>query len=224
MIDGVKQVLRPVRSFVCRQGRMTLAQRDALVSLWPIYGVSVSAESYDWTHLFDRPAPLILDIGFGQGQSLIELAQYYPDHNVLGVEVHRPGIGQAMHLAKTFGLFNIKIIAGDVATLLPTMIPTDSLSRVYILFSDPWHKTRHQKRRLIKQPFVTQLVSKLQKGGVIHLATDWEDYAHQIASVMGKLENLQKQSPETNWRPHTKYEQRGLCLGYTIYDLVYLKS
>jgi tRNA (guanine-N7-)-methyltransferase len=219
MIEIPRQ--RPIRSFVRRQGRMTIAQKEALDSLWSVYGMSIAPESSNPT--MNEQRPLILDIGFGQGQSLVELAQYYTDHQVLGVEVHRPGIGQAMHLAQSLDLSNIKIVTGDIAELLPMLIPDASLSRVYILFPDPWQKSRHRKRRLIQSNFVALLVQKMRDGGIIHLATDWKDYARHMSDVMATIPNIQQQSSELHWRPHTKYEDRGLRLGYSIYDLVYAK-
>lgn len=214
---------RTIRSFVLRQGRLTVAQQDALQTLWPKYGLEINQGLLDWSDVFVRDAPIILDIGFGQGGSLVNLAAHYTDHNVVGVEVHRPGIGHCLIHAHQLQLEHLRVICGDCTEVVQRAIPDNSLHRIYILFPDPWHKKRHQKRRLIQPEFLSQLVSKLQHGGVLHIATDWQDYAEYIARVIETVTNLQKQPAESSWRPQTKYEQRGLRLGHSIYDFVYTK-
>lgn len=215
--------LRTVRSFVRRQGRLTVAQKEALNTLWSRYGLDSGETVFDWSQIFARVAPVILDIGFGQGGSLVKLAQHYPDHNVVGIEVHRPGIGHCLLEAEQQQLEHMRVVCNDVVEVLQQSISDDSLQRIYILFPDPWHKKRHHKRRLIQPDFVMKLVSKLQKGGVLHIATDWKDYAQHIVAVLEGIADLQAQPMSESWRPQTKYEQRGLRLGHSIYDYVYAK-
>ena len=218
----IPKPLRTVRSFVKRQGRITTAQRDALNNLWPIYGLTASDSILDWQQIFSNSAPIILDIGFGHGDSCLGLAQHYCDHNIVGVEVHSPGIGHCLWQAHHLQLTNLRVLREDIVTILAN-IEHQSLAKIYILFPDPWHKKRHHKRRLIQPAFVAQILSKLRPRGILYIATDWEDYAQYISTVVTKEKNLQMSTQVYSWRPETKYERRGMRLGHTVYDIVCMK-
>jgi len=218
---------RRVRSYVRREGRLTVGQERALRELWPRYGVDPGQALLDPERLFGRKAPLTLEIGFGNGLSLAEMAQAMPEHDFLGVEVYRPGIGRLLLELEARGLDNVCVIYGDGAEVLAYNIADASLDSVQIFFPDPWPKKRHHKRRLIQPGFVAILARKLRPGGRLHLATDWQDYALHMQAVLdreGRFRSLggpDGLAEAPAYRPRTKFEARGEGLGHGVWDLLY---
>jgi tRNA (guanine-N7-)-methyltransferase len=222
---------RPIRSFVMRAGRMTSGQSRALKELWPRYGVDYAKEPLDFDRLFGRHAPRTLEIGFGNGEHLAALAAAHPERDYLGIEVHRPGVGHLLMLAGASGATNLRVSDHDAVEVLREQIPEASLDEVLVLFPDPWHKKRHHKRRLIQPPFVGLLASRLKAGGVLRLATDWEDYALQMLEVLrGAPALFMNLSPTGDWMPRpeerapTRFEKRGARLGHGVWDLAFQRS
>lgn len=219
---------RRIRSFVRREGRMTPAQRRALTALWQRFGVEADAP-LDSMVLFGRRAPLVLEIGFGDGEALATMASTDPMVNYLGLEVHRPGIGHLLLRAEALALTNLRVMCADAVEVLERQMPDDCLDRVQIFFPDPWPKTRHHKRRLIQPSFVTLLVHKLKSGGQLHVATDCEDYAHSILDLLNVTPGLVNQAdgngfaPRPAYRPATKFEQRGWRLGHQVRDILFAR-
>lgn len=207
---------------------MTPAQKRALDELWPQFGVDDSGP-LDFNRLFGRDCPVVLEIGFGNGESLAAMASAQPDKCYLGVEVHRPGVGNLLLNIERSGLTNIRLSQTDSVELLNRQIADDSLSAVQIYFPDPWPKARHHKRRLVQPGFVQLLRCKLKTGGTLHLATDWQDYADHMLETMEASEGFAntagpgKWLPRPGWRPITKFERRGLLLGHAVHDLLYTK-
>jgi tRNA (guanine-N7-)-methyltransferase len=216
---------RHIRSFVLRQGRVTPAQQRACDTLLPRFGIQYVTQNLDLDQAFGRCAPKILEIGFGMGDSTAAIALAHPKNDYLALEVHTPGVGNLLKLIDAQKINNIRIIQHDAVEVLRDMLGAATLDGVHIFFPDPWHKSRHNKRRLIQAPFITQLVQKLKPGGYIHVATDWQDYAEQILVVLGAeplLGNTASDySPRPAYRPLTKFEQRGLRLGHGVWDLVF---
>lgn len=206
---------------------MTPAQRRALDALWPKYGVDVGMGVVDVDAVFGRHAPTMVEVGFGDGVGLLSLAAAHPENNYLGIEVHRPGVGRVLLRLRELGLGNVRVICADAAAVLANNIPDDSLGAVYIFFPDPWPKKRHHKRRLLQQAFIHMLGRKLKRGGCLHVATDWRDYAEHILIVMSRAPEFRNTageglySPRPDYRPLTKYEQRGRRLGHEVYDLIF---
>ena len=220
--------MRPVRSFVLRQGRLTKGQEDALHRLWPQFGIERSDSVLDLANLFDDDSPITLEIGFGDGVSLATMAANAPAQNFIGIEVHRPGVGRLLHLIEENNLTNLKVMDDDAVEIIKNRIPDGSLARVQLFFPDPWHKKRHNKRRIVQDEFVKLIASKLSANGVFHLATDWEPYAEHMAEVMEASADFKSQtataySPKPEARPTTKFETRGLKLGHGVWDLLYQK-
>ena len=219
--------LRRIRSFVRRQGRLTKGQQQALDQYWPLMGVEFQPEPLDLVALFGRNAPVVLEIGFGMGASLVNMAQNNPQQNFLGIEVHAPGVGACLGAAKEAGLENLRVMCHDAVEVLEKMIPDNSLQMVQLFFPDPWHKARHNKRRIVQVPFAELVLRKLQPGGVFHMATDWEAYAEHMLEVMNSVEGYHNQSEQGNYvprpetRPLTKFEQRGQRLGHGVWDLMF---
>ena len=219
---------RPIRSFVMRTGRMTAGQTRALEDLWPRYGVEFSPQPLPLDALFGRVAPRTLEIGFGNGEHLAALATLHPEHDYLGIEVHRPGVGHLLLLAATNNLTNVRASSHDAVEVLREQIAESSLDEVLVLFPDPWHKKRHHKRRLIQPPFVELIASRLRQGGVLRLATDWEEYALQMLEVLNAASALfANLSPARDWMPRpeerapTRFEKRGARLGHGVWDLAF---
>ncbi|MDF2786665.1 MAG: trmB [Pantoea eucrina] len=219
--------LRRIRSFVRRQGRLTKGQQLALDQYWPVMGVEYQPAPLDMTALFGRDAPLVLEIGFGMGASLVTMAQNNPQQNFLGIEVHAPGVGACLASAKEAGVENLRVMCHDAVEVLEHMIPDNSLRMVQLFFPDPWHKARHNKRRIVQAPFAELVQRKLKLGGVFHMATDWEDYATHMLEVMNSVAGYVNQSatqdyvPRPETRPLTKFEQRGQRLGHGVWDLMF---
>lgn len=214
-----------IRSFVTRAGRLSVAQARAIESLGPRFCLPYRKELLDLDRAFDRTAPTVLEIGFGMGDTTAAIAAAMPDKNFLGVEVHTPGVGSLLKLIGEKELSNLRIIQHDAVEVLTHMIAPGALAGVHVFFPDPWHKARHNKRRLIQGPFVTLLASRLAAGGYLHCATDWEEYAQQMLDVLGAepaLENTAVDyAPRPDYRPVTKFENRGLKLGHGVWDLVF---
>lgn len=220
---------RPIRSYVLRQGRKTTGQERALQTLWPQFGLQPDAEGTP-AQWFGRQAELVLEIGFGNGRALIDCANADPERNYLGIEVHQPGVGQLLLGIEQHQLSNVRVFNHDAVEVLQRLIPPQSLDEVRIWFPDPWHKTKHHKRRLIQAPFVTLLVDRLRDGGLLHLATDWVPYAEWMTEVLAGEPRLRNcASPETYSarppsRPLTHFERRGEKLGHEVRDLLYRKQ
>ena len=228
MTDNAELKNRHIRSFVLRQGRVSPAQQRAVETLLPRYGIPYATQPLDLDQAFGRAAPKILEIGFGMGDSTATIAQAHPENDYLVLEVHTPGIGNLLKLIDTQQIANIRIMQHDAVEVLRDMVPDNSLDGVHIFFPDPWHKARHNKRRLIQQPFIAQLVRKIKPGGYIHVATDWQDYAEQVLAVLSAeplLENTAEDyATRPDYRPLTKFEQRGLRLGHGVWDLVFRRT
>ncbi|MEN4620937.1 tRNA (guanosine(46)-N7)-methyltransferase TrmB [Pantoea agglomerans] len=219
--------LRRIRSFVRRQGRLTKGQQQALDTLWPVMGVEYQPEPVDLPALFGREAPVTLEIGFGMGASLVTMAQNTPHQNFLGIEVHAPGVGACLAAAKEADVQNLRVMCHDAVEVLEKMIPDNSLRMVQLFFPDPWHKARHNKRRIVQVPFAELVMRKLKLGGVFHMATDWEAYTEHMLEVMNSIDGYRNQSEQQNYvprpetRPLTKFEQRGQRLGHGVWDLMF---
>src|SRR5512145_1489715 len=216
---------RHIRSFVLRQGLVSPAQQRAVDTLLPRFGLPYVAQTLDLDLAFGRAAPKILEIGFGMGDSTATIALAHPENDYLALEVHTPGVGNLLKLIDAQQITNIRIMQHDAVEVLRDMIPDGSLDGVHIFFPDPWHKARHNKRRLIQAPFIAKLVQKIKPGGYIHVATDWQDYAEQVLRVLSEeplLENIAADyAPRPEYRPLTKFEQRGIRLGHGVWDLVF---
>lgn len=219
---------RTIKSYVCRS-RMTALQRYSLENYGPLYIVQLPNLLLDLKQLFQRQLPVILEIGFGMGHSLIKLARSNPDYNFLGIEVHRPGVGTLLNEIHLAGLTNLKVIVQDALLVLRDYLPDDSLAGVLLYFPDPWPKKRHHKRRIVQAPFIELINKKLKADGYLHMATDIEHYAKHMAEVVishGGFHNYQGQEnlPANLQRTKTKFELRGETLGHVITDLVFYKK
>ena len=218
---------RTVRSFVVRAGRMTVAQERAWTELWPRYGIETGGEPVDFTAVFGRAAPLTLEIGFGNGESLLALAAAHPERDYVGIEVHRPGIGHLMLRAEELGLGNLRAICRDAVEVLQQCVAAGSLDELLLYFPDPWPKKRHHKRRIVQPPFVALVASRLRPGGVLRMATDWQPYAEHMLEVASGCAALRNESPDGSFvarpesRPVTKFERRGPRLGHGTWDLAF---
>jgi tRNA (guanine-N7-)-methyltransferase len=221
---------RTIRSFVRREGRMTLGQKKAFDALWPQFGMD-AAQALPTIHApFGQPAPVVLEIGFGTGDSLAQQAITHPQYHYIGIEVHRPGVGHLLSLIAKHQLDNIRIYCADAVEVLTHCIPDNSLATVQIFFPDPWPKKRHHKRRLVQTPIVNLIASKLTPGGTLHLATDWEHYAEHMLQVLSACPALATTATNGRFverpasRPLTKFETRGKRLGHGVWDLVFCKK
>tara|TARA_R110001592_G_scaffold104699_1_gene294589 strand:+ start:6312 stop:7037 length:726 start_codon:yes stop_codon:yes gene_type:complete len=218
---------RPIKSFVIRSGRMTLGQQKGWEECWPKMGLDLGAAATDVRDAFAKQQPLVVEIGFGMGSSLVEMSRAAPELNFLGIEVHRPGVGALMSLAQEQNLENIKVFCADANEVLRDHIPDSSIHRLQLYFPDPWHKVRHNKRRLVQPAFVQTIRPKLEIGGVFHMATDWEPYAKHMMKVMESAEGFRNISGEKqyaerpDYRPYTKFEKRGQERGHGVWDLVF---
>jgi len=217
-----------IRSFIRRQGRATAGQKQALECHWDKYCLPPMQDT-DFTQVFGRQAPLIVEIGFGNGSSLADMAEANPDLNYLGIEVHRPGVGHLLMLLEQRGIGNVRIYHHDAMEILEQKIPDHSLAAVHLFFPDPWQKRRHHKRRIVRPAFVELLNKKLAVGGYFHAATDWEHYAKDMLGILSAGHGLRNNSPSNYfcprpaYRPLTKFEKRGLGLGYGVWDLIFRK-
>lgn len=219
-----------IKSYVLRAGRTTTGQAKAFEMFGPTMLVPYAAKPFDATKAFGRDAPLILEIGFGMGESTAHIASVRPSDNFLCCEVHQPGVGALLKRIGEQGIANIRIAAHDAVEVLDNMLGPDQLDGVHIFFPDPWHKKRHNKRRLIQAPFVAKLMARLKPGGYLHCATDWAEYAEQMLDVLGHTKGLVNTATDAlgyaqkpSYRPLTKFENRGIQLGHGVWDLVFVK-
>lgn len=219
-----------IKSYVLRTGRTTRAQEKAIEDLWPEYGIEYDkTQRLDFTKLFANSNDTVLEIGFGMGDSLFEMALNNPKTNFLGIEVHKSGVGGLLNKIKESELSNLKIICHDAVEVLENMILDASLSKVQIFFPDPWHKKRHNKRRIVRKDFIDLVSLKLKQDAILHLATDWQDYAEHMLEVIEAEPKLINLFGVNNYadnvdRPRTKFEARGIRLGHSIFDLQYKKK
>ena len=223
-----EQKHRRIRSFVRREGRMTDGQKSAFDRVWDRFGIDMPEEGViNLEEAFGRDAPVVLEIGFGNGASLAEMAANDPARNYLGIEVHRPGVGHLLRVVEERELTNVRAMSEDAVVILEQHIADGALDCVQLFFPDPWHKKRHHKRRILQPPFVELIARKLHPGGTFHMATDWEHYAEQMMEVMSASESFENAfgedayAPRPEHRPLTKFEQRGHRLGHGVWDLIF---
>lgn len=221
---------REIKSFVMRAGRTTIGQQRALEEGWPRFGLQLEDGPLNFTQVFGREAPVTFEIGFGMGHSTLIMAQTAQDEDFIGVEVHTPGVGALLSGVLANNLNNLRIYSCDALDVLRQCIPDGSLSRVLLFFPDPWHKSRHHKRRIVQPAFAELIRSKLKVGGVLHMATDWEPYAEHMLEVMNAApgyRNLAEDGtyvPRPETRPVTKFERRGERLGHGVWDLMFART
>jgi len=221
---------RTIRSYVLRKGRLTIAQQYALDELWPLYGIERRETVLDFDDHFERPAEVIVEIGFGNGESTWRMAQQEPEKNFIGIEVHEPGVGQLLMALDEHLIENVRVVCDDAVPFLQNRIAAGSLAGVRIYFADPWPKKRHHKRRLIQPEFVDTLARCIATGGIFHMATDWQPYADHVLEVMQPRSDFINLSAtgdyceRPEWRPYTKYEERGERLGHVVRDLLYQRT
>ncbi|MFE8071284.1 tRNA (guanosine(46)-N7)-methyltransferase TrmB [Marinobacteraceae bacterium S3BR75-40.1] len=221
---------RTIRSFALRKGRMTEGQQKGLEWGWPRYGLSMDDGIIDPRQVFGRDAPLNLEIGFGMGLSLAEMAEKAPEQDFIGIEVHRPGVGALLKQVRDRELENVRVYCADAVDVMDLCLPEACLDRILLFFPDPWHKKRHHKRRIVQPEFVQRVRHKLRVGGLFHMATDWEQYAEHMAGVMADAEGFENTvqpgpyAPRPEDRPITKFEQRGERLGHGVWDLIYRRT
>ena len=222
---------RAIRSFVRRTGRTTLAQAKAFADVGPKFLLPYSAAPVDFAAVFGRSAPTLLEIGFGMGEATAHIAALMPEKNFLCCEVHTPGVGALLKRIDEQALTNIRILQHDAVEVIDNMLPLASLEGVHIFFPDPWHKKKHNKRRLIQSPLIAKLAARLKPGGTLHCATDWQPYAEQILDVLSAQALLKNAAdaanggyaPKPDYRPLTKFENRGIKLGHGVWDVVFTR-
>jgi len=216
---------RTVRSFVVRAGRMTTGQQKAMDALWPRFGLAFDTQPLDLDALFGRSAPRVLEIGFGNGDHLARLASSQPDADFIGIEVHPPGVGHLLQLVAQDSLTNVRVSCHDAIEVLTEQLPPASLDEVQLLFPDPWHKKRHNKRRIVQDSFLDLVASRLKPGGVLRMATDWMPYAEHMLDCLQRNRQFENLSPSSDWMPRdaqrapTRFERRGERLGHEVRDL-----
>ena len=227
MSDSSESAKHRIRSYVVRAGRMGPGQTRALAELGPRFVLPFAESVVEWSAQFGRDAPRILEIGFGMGDATAAIAQALPGTDFLGVEVHPPGVGALLKRIGETGLANVRIVQHDAVEVLQHMIEPGTLAGVHVFFPDPWHKKRHHKRRLIQADFVRLLATRIASGGTLHCATDWQPYAQQMLAVLSAEPQLVNTAdgfaPRPDYRPLTKFENRGLKLGHSVWDLVFRK-
>ena len=220
---------RPIRSYVLRQGRLTPGQERAFEALWPRFSVEFTGQPLDLPSLFGNDHPVYLEIGFGNGDSLAQMAAANPDNNYLGIEVHSPGVGHLLLKIEELGLCNVRIIRHDAVAVLNQGISDGALEGAFLFFPDPWHKKRHHKRRILQPAFLQQLARVIRPGGLFHAATDWENYAEHMMLVLTQSQDFENRlgagnySDRPAYRPLTKFEQRGQRLGHGVWDLLFIR-
>jgi len=221
---------RSIRSYVLRTGRMTDSQKRAFDRHWQTYGLSSADGQINPADVFGRKAPLVVELGFGMGESLLTMANQQPDLNFIGIEVHTPGVGRLMNQLADNEIANLRVYCEDGLQVLKQAIPDDGVARFQLYFPDPWPKKKHHKRRIVQVEFMQLVWRKLQAGGIFHLATDWQEYAEHMLAVFAEQQTLfanqagkDRFSPRPDFRPLTKFEQRGQRLGHGVWDLVFEK-
>ena len=227
--DG--KLVRKIRSFVRREGRLTKGQEMALDKNWPVMGINFAQTPLVWSEVYCRDdAPMVLEIGFGMGASFVEMAKNAPEKNFLGIEVHTPGVGACLMAAEEAGLSNLRVMCHDAVEVFEHMIPDGSLDTVQLYFPDPWHKARHHKRRIVQPEFAEMVRKKLKIGGIFHMATDWENYAEHMIEVMNVALGYRNTAtdgdyiPRPEERPLTKFEARGHRLGHGVWDIKFERT
>lgn len=224
---------RKIRSFVLRTGRLSEFQRNMMNENWADYGLDHQTEPFDFAKIYGNDHPVVLEIGFGMGKSLVEMAEQNPDKNYLGIEVHTPGVGACLAYALEKGVKNLRVICHDATEILRDSIADGSLGGLQLFFPDPWHKAKHHKRRIVQPHFVETVAKKLTQGGFIHFATDWENYAEHMLEVLQSVQsavgirNISETDdyiPRPDFRPLTKFEARGHRLGHGVWDLYFIKN
>ena len=229
MLEHLKTKTPAIRSFIRRQGRITLGQQFALEQWWDRYGLSYE-KPLETVSTFGREAPLIVEIGFGNGQALAEMARANSGNNYIGIEVHRPGIGHLLLNLDNQQTDNVRVYCHDAIEILSEKISDNSLAGLQLFFPDPWPKNRHHKRRIVDSYFIALVSQKLKRGGYLHMATDWQAYAKVMLSVAGENKSLVNESPDStfcprpDYRPLTKFERRGIRLGHGVWDLIFRKA
>jgi tRNA (guanine-N7-)-methyltransferase len=217
---------KPIRSYVVRAGRMTKSQRSAFGARWQHYGLKLADGKIDLDTVFQRTGKKVLEIGFGMGDSLLQMAMQQPATDFIGIEVHPPGMGSLVNAAAEENIDNLRLYLADANDVLQECIPPDSLDRVQLYFPDPWHKKKHHKRRIVQPQFLQLIRSKLKVAGVLHIATDWEPYAEQILELIDSAPGYKNPAgngnfiPRPDYRPLTKFEKRGQGLGHGVWDLM----
>ncbi|MGO1298778.1 MAG: tRNA (guanosine(46)-N7)-methyltransferase TrmB [Vibrio sp.] len=227
--DG--KVKRRIRSFVRREGRLTKGQETALAECWPTMGIDFQEQLLDWQAVFGNNNPVVLEIGFGMGTSLVEMAKNAPEKNFVGIEVHTPGVGACLSSAKEEGVTNLRVMCHDAVEVFAHMIPNETLATVQLFFPDPWHKKRHHKRRIVQLEFAEMVRHKLVlTDGVFHMATDWENYAEHMIEIMEQAPGYRNVAtdgpfiPRPDERPLTKFEARGHRLGHGVWDIKFQRT
>ena len=229
MSDAEQTLPQRIRSFIRRQGRLTPGQQQAIDHHWNTFCLDPKLD-YDFTQVFGREAPLFLEIGFGNGDSLAKMAAANPDNDYIGIEVHKPGVGHLLILLNEQNISNVRIYCHDAIDILEHKLPDHSLAGLHLFFPDPWHKKKHHKRRIVRPSFVELLNKKLKTSGYFHAATDWQDYAESMLAVLSADAGLSNTSPTHDYcpcpeyRPLTKFEQRGIRLGHGVWDLIFTKT
>jgi tRNA (guanine-N7-)-methyltransferase len=218
----------PIRSYVLRQGRFSRGQQRAYSELLPRFGVNYRVEPLDFAQLFGRRAPVVVEVGFGMGETTARIAAENPATDYLGIEVHAPGVGSLLKQVEEAALANVRVITHDAVEVLRDMVPPDSLAAIHVFFPDPWPKKRHHKRRLLQAPFASLAASRLAPGGHLHVATDWQEYAEHVLAVLSAVPQLRNTAegfaPRPATRPETKFERRGLKLGHGVWDLLFTRT
>ena len=227
-IDNEVSHKRGIRSYVLRQGHMSDAQKAAMAEGLPKWGIEYQPETIDLNAVFGRNNDKVFEIGFGMGTATAHIAKVLPEKDFIAIDVHAPGVGNLLKLIDENELSNLRVMRYDAVEVVTNMLVDESLAGIHVFFPDPWHKKRHNKRRLVQTPFVEKLLPKLKNGGYIHLATDWEEYAVQMLEVLSGFDSL-KNSAEAyattpDYRPETKFEARGKRLGHGVWDLVFIKQ
>ncbi|HEX7605498.1 MAG TPA: tRNA (guanosine(46)-N7)-methyltransferase TrmB [Usitatibacter sp.] len=218
----------PIRSYVLRQGRYSAAQQRAFAELMPRFGVPYGGAPLDFPRTFGRESAVIAEVGFGMGETTASIAAQNPANDYLAIEVHSPGVGSLLRQIDAGGLANIRIVQHDAVEVMRDMVPAASLAAIHVFFPDPWPKKRHHKRRLLQPAFVELAASRLAAGGLLHVATDWQEYAQEVLAVLRATPGLENTAEgfadRPAWRPETKFERRGLKLGHAVWDLVFAKG
>jgi tRNA (guanine-N7-)-methyltransferase len=217
----------PIRSYVLRQGRFSRGQQRAYAELLPRFGVNYRREPLEFAQLFGNVSPVVLEIGFGMGETTARIAAENPATNYLGIEVHAPGVGSLLKQVEELALANVRVVTHDAVEVLRDMVPPGSLAAIHVFFPDPWPKKRHHKRRLIQPEFAALAASRLVPGGHLHVATDWQEYAEHVLAVLSAVPQLRNTAegfaPRPATRPETKFERRGLKLGHGVWDLLFTR-
>jgi tRNA (guanine-N7-)-methyltransferase len=218
----------PIRSYVLRQGRFSPAQQRAHAELMPRLGIAFRAQPLDFKALFGREAPVVVEIGSGMGETTARIAAENPESDYVAIEVHAPGVGSLLRRVDEEGLTNVRVVQHDAFEVLRDMVPAGSLAGIHVFFPDPWPKKRHHKRRLVQPAFAELAASRLARGGRLHVATDWQEYADQILAVLSAVPGLTNTAagfaPRPAWRPETKFEQRGRRLGHGVWDVLFTRE